>query len=168
MAYIDSGILLGAPRLKILDTDYTTVLKTLYLPYPDKEGGVVLTETPAKNLKQALLGGGVRYIGGGVRHNLTLTYGLYDPLYFSKQPGKTVGTADGNVPELLGLFDAISTYNSGRLSISPCTNQEIWFRVACTSDLTRQTTYPAGFGNLNLTFEGLDCFAYSSSTTVIR
>lgn len=164
---LDSGILLGNCRLRVLNTDLSTTLKTLHLPLHDKEGGLVLSETPAKNIKQNLLNGGVRFIQGGIRHNLTLNYALYDPTFLARHTGKTIGTADGNIPELTDLYDTLSTYNNGRLSISPCTNKEIWFRVACTSDLVRQVTYPAGFGNVSLTFEGLDCYATSSSTTVI-
>jgi hypothetical protein len=164
---LDSGLLIGAPRLRILDVDYTTVLRTLYLPYPDKEGGVVLSETPAKAIKQTLLNGAVRYIQGGVRHNLTLTWGLYDPTFLARQTGKTIGTADNQIPELTPLYDLLSQYNDGRLSISPCSNLEIWYRVACTSDLVRQGIYPAGFGNVSLTLEGLDVFSDSSATSVI-
>ena len=167
MAALDSGILLGNCRLRVLDVDNTTVLKTLHLPYTDNDAGMVLTETPAKAIKQNILSGGVRYIQGGVRHNLTLNYVIYDPTFLSRQTGKTVGTADGNIPELTDLYDILSTYNTGRLSISPCTNKEIWFRVCVTSDLTRQTTYPSAFGNVSITLEGLDVFATSSSSTVI-
>ena len=164
---IDSTTFLGAPRLRILNTDLSTTIKTLYLPFTDLDAGIVVQDIPAKGIRQDLLSGAVRYIPGGVRHNVTLTYGLYDPLYFSKQMGKTVGTADGNVPELAQLYDLITTYNVGRLSISPCTNQEVWFRCACTSQLQRQTIYPAGFGQISLVFEGLDVYGYTTSTTVI-
>jgi hypothetical protein len=164
---LDSGLLIGAPRLRILNTDLITVVKTLYLPFVNKEGGVVLTDTPAKNIKQILVSGGLRYIQGGVRHNVTLNYEKYDPTYIAKLSSRTIGSLDGNVPELTQLYDLISQYNDGRLSISPCSNQEIWYRVACTSDLTRETIYPIAFGNITLTFEGLDVFSDSSSTTVI-
>lgn len=164
---IDSGLLIGAPRLRILSTDLVTVVKTLYLPFVNKEGGVVLTDVPAKNIKQTLLSGGVRYIQGGVRHNVTLNYEKYDPTYIAKVSSRTVGTSDGNVPELTQLYDLISQFNDGRLSISPCTNQELWYRVACTSDLTRESIYPVVFGNVTLNFEGLQVYGYSSSSTVI-
>ena len=164
---LDSGLLLGAPRLRILGTDLVTVQSTLFLPFCDKEGGVDVSETWAKGIKQTLLSGAVRFLPGGVRHNVTLNYALYDPLYSAKALGKTVGAADGNVPELTDLYDAIATYNVGRLSISPCTNKEIWYRCYCTSDLKRATIYPAGFGNISLTFEGADVYANTSSTTTI-
>lgn len=156
---IDSTTIFGSPRLRILAADLTTVVKTLWLPFPDLEGGVVLTDVWARAIKQPLLGGGLRFIPGGIRHNLQLTWGLYDPTYTKRG----VGTADGQTPELADLYDLLAQNNNGRLSISPGTNKEIWFRVACTSDLTRQTTYPAGFGNVQLTFEGLDVFATATS-----
>lgn len=160
---VDSGLIQGNPRLRILNADKITVLKTLYLPYPDGEGGIQLTETPAKAIKHVLLNGAIRFIPGGLRHNLTINYSIYDPTYTKK----TVGIADGNTPELTDLYDLIATYNIGQLSISPCSNKEIWFRVACTSDLKREAIYAAGFGNVSLTFEGLDVFATASATTPI-
>ena len=164
---IDSGTLLGNPRLRILDVDKVTVLKTLHLPLPDKEGGIVLADTPAKGIKTNLLNGAIRYIHGGVRHNVTLTYSLYDPSFLSRQTGKAIGTNDNQIPELTDLYDLICAYNTGRLSISPCTNKEIWYRSAVTSDLNRQTVYPAGFGSVSISFEGLDLFSNSSSTSPI-
>ena len=160
---LDSGTLLGAPRLRVLGTDKTSVLLTLSLPLPNKEGGVVLTETWARAIKTTLINGAVRFIPGGVRHNLSLTWDLYDPTYL----GRTVGVADGNCPELTDLYDILAACNTGRLSISPCTNKEIWFRVACTSDLTRQTVYPAGFGSITLNFEGLDVFDTASAVSPV-
>jgi hypothetical protein len=160
---LDSGTLIGAPRLRILGTDKATVLTTLFLPPVNREGGVVPSDAWAKAIKTNLLSGAVRFIPGGLRHNLALTWDLYDPTYL----GKTVGIADGNCPELTDLYDLLATYNTGRLSISPCTNKEIWFRVACTSDLTRQTIYPAAFGSVSLTFEGLDVYATASATVPV-
>lgn len=155
---LDSGTLLGGPRLRILGTDKATVLLTLYLPLPNRDGGVVLTETWAKAIKQTLLNGAIRFIPGGVRHNLTITWDLYDPTYL----GRVVGPSNGNCPELTDLYDLLVAYNTGRLAISPCSNREIWYRVACTSDLTRETVYPAGFGKLSLTFEGLDVYDFAT------
>lgn len=164
---LDSGLLLGNPRIRFLAPDQVTVSLQLNLPFVNKEGGVILTDTPAKNIKQPLLSGGVRYIMGGVRHNVELKWGLYDPIYISSVMGLTVGLGSNNVPELTDLYTQIATYNNGCISISPCSNKELWYRVACTSDLTRETLYPVAFTNVDLTFEGLDCYSTSSSTTVI-
>lgn len=164
---LDSGLLIGAPRLRVLDTDKTTVLKTLYLPFADKDGGVVLNDVHAKAIKKTLLNGVVRYIQGGVRHNVTLTYGLYDPLFASKQLGKSIGNANNQVPELTQLLDILSEYNNGRLAVSPCSNQEIWYRSVVTSEMPRNAIYPAAFGNFSIAFEGIEVFAKSSSTTPI-
>ena len=164
---LDSGVLLGNPRLRILNTDKSTTLKTLQLPYQDKENGVVVTDIWAKGIKTNLLSGGVRFVAGGVRHNVSINYGLYDPSFISRMMGYTVGILDGNVPELTQLYTLLATYNNGRLAISPCSNQDVWYRVACTSDLIRSTTFPAAFGGVSLAFEGLDVFSDSSSTSVI-
>lgn len=160
---IDSGTLLGPPRLRILGADKATVLFTLFLPAVNRDGGAVLSDVWAKAIKTNLLSGAVRFIPGGLRHNLALTWDLYDPLYL----GKTVGVLDGNCPELTDLYDLLAAYNTGRLAVSPCTNREVWFRVACTSDLTRQAIYPAAFGSASLTFEGLDVFSNASSVAPV-
>lgn len=157
---LDSGTLLGAPRLRILGTDLATPILMVYLPPVNKDAGIVLSETWAKGIKTQLLSGAVRFIPGGVRHNLGMTWDLYDPTYL----GRTIGVENGNCPELTDLYDLLGVYNTGRLSISPCSNKEIWFRAACTSDLTRQTIYPAAFGSISLAFEGLDVFSASSSS----
>ena len=164
---LDSGLLLGAPRLRVLGTDLVTVLATYYLPFSDRDSGVQLVDVQALAIKQALLNGAVRYISGGIRHNVNLNYGLYDPVYFSKQTGKAIGNLDGQIPELAQLYTIITSNNNGNLAISPCSNQEIWYRSICASDLNREAIYPIAFGKVSLSFEGLDLYANSSATSTI-
>jgi hypothetical protein len=164
---LDSGVLIGAPRLRVLGADLVTVLATYYLPFPDKDGGIQVIDTQALAIKQPLLNGAIRYISGGIRHNVNLNYGFYDPVYFSKQTGKVIGNLDGQVPELTQLYTIITSNNNGNLAISPCSNQEIWYRSICSSDLNRETIYPLAFGKVSIQFEGLDLYANSSALTPI-
>lgn len=157
----------GAPKLRILNIDMTTTLKTWTLPFVDKDSGVVTSDVFAKGIKQQLLTGAIRYIPGGIRHNITLNWQLYDAEYIAKVMGLTVGILDLNVPLLTDLYDALSIYNTGRLAISPGTNNAVYYRVACTSNLDRNTIVPGFYGNISLTFEGLDVYSSSSSLTVI-
>jgi hypothetical protein len=163
----DSLVFSGPPKLRILNTDLSSTLKTWTLPFVDREGGVVTTDVFAKAIKQTLLSGGVRFIPGGIRHNVALNWALYDAAYTAKAFGLTVGTADTNVPQLTDLLDALATYNVGRLSICPGATNGVYWRVCCTSDMDRAAIVPGFYGNVSLTLEGLDVYGYSSSTTVI-
>ena len=157
----------GPPKLQILNPDMATVLKTWALPYVDREGGAVTTDVFAKAIKQTLLSGAVRYIPGGIRHNVSLNWALYDPAYTAQALGLMVGTADFNVPQLTDLLDALSTYNVGRLAISPGTTNPAFWRVACTSGLQRDTVTPGWYGRVSISLEGLDVYSMSSSAVVI-
>lgn len=161
---LDSTLITGAPRLRVLTLSGSTysTSKTLTLPFVNNEGGVIITDVWAKAIKTSLITGGVRFLPGGIRHNVTLTWDLYDPTY----TGKVIGTADGQTPNLADLFDLICTYNDGRLAVSPGSS-DVWYRVACISDMNREAISFAAYGNLSLTFEGLDVFASTTSTTVV-
>lgn len=163
----DSLNISGAPRLRILNTDMSTTLKTWTLPFVDRSDGVITTDVFAKAIRQTLLSGAIRFIPGGIRHNVALNWALYDASFTAKAMGLTVGTLDLNVPQLTDLMDALSTYNVGRLAISPGSTNPVFWRVCCTSDLIRNTIVPGFYGSTSLSFEGLDCYANSSSLTVI-
>lgn len=173
---LDTTLLYGPPKIKtctayqVASSSYTwTNPVILQLPSVDAEGGVIVNDVWARAIRTDLLTGGVRFIPGGVRHNITLTWSLYDPTY----SGLTIGTAEGNTPTLVALHDLIAQKNHGLLFVCPGTRliggtaTDVYYRVACTSDMVRDAIRFAAYGNTSLTFEGLDVFADSTSQIVV-
>lgn len=96
-------IQVGTPRLKVLDTDGTTVIKTLYLPAPDK--GYPILEWDEKAFKNDLVTGAERTRRLGFIPVLTLKWKVYDD---RANEGFTIGTADGNRPAYADLLTLLS------------------------------------------------------------
>lgn len=156
---IDTSLFYGTPRLRVMASDKTTILKTLFLPLPDKRDGVQFLDIPAKGMKRKLLGGGMAYKGGGVIHQLTLNYAIYDP----RNTGKAIGNGNGQTPTLGALYDILTTYENGTLQVSPCANEEIWFSASSTGELARNPLSRLCWVGVSLVFEGHEVYPYSSA-----
>lgn len=104
----------GTPRIKVLNTDLLTLLKTVYLPAPNSGDGISL-EWAEKSYRNDLVDGSERTRRLGYIPVLTLKWKIYND---SPGQGYTIGAADGN---MLGIADllAILSLDPGRLKVSP-------------------------------------------------
>lgn len=110
----------GGPILKIYNTDGTTTLKTLYLPAPDKKGGLILNWKSTAIIKTRIDGTQIPVFKDATKRyipTLTVKYTVYEDLLGSTS--RTLGTADGNTPTLDQLVSELSTYGLGRIAIAP-------------------------------------------------
>ncbi len=110
---------LGGPAIRFYDTDGTTLLKTLYLPAPDKKGGLVLSWRSLAIVKTRIDGTPVQVFRDSAARYLpvlSVKYSVYDDLLGNIS--NTIGTADTNTPTVEQLAQLLSTY-SGRIRVSP-------------------------------------------------
>jgi len=104
----------GKPYLQVLDTDGSTVLKTVYLPAPDKGYGELewIKKTAAT---WELIDGSQRERVLGYLPSLTLKWKTYPDV---KGRGLNLGSANGNLARLTDLAVLLAT-PSGRLRVCP-------------------------------------------------
>ena len=157
---LDSTVFYGFPRIKILSaaSPIASVVKTLYLPLPDKDG-LQLIDSPFRGIEKKLLTK-TAFIGGGIKKSLTINWSYYDP----KSTGKVVGIADGQTPNLADLYDVL-TANQTKIMVSPCSSSEIWFRAYIMADLIRNPVGKLLFKDVSIEFKGCDVFASANAST---
>ena len=103
----------GMPRIRLLNSDGSTN-KTLWLPPPSKDKGMLLEFEEVRVTKQLVTGARV-CLRKGWLPTLTLSWKAYND---QRVPGYTIGAADGNVASFAALL-AILDAPVGRVKISP-------------------------------------------------
>lgn len=148
---------LGQVVLKIFDTDGTTVIKTLYLPEPEK-GGLELLWQDLGIDKKRIDGTQTRvYRDSNKRYipKLTVKYKYYDDLVGNTT--SPVGDSDGQTPTVEQLAQILSMYGTGRIAVAPSTTAP-FFRCISTKALNLKPVENIVYQDITLEFTGMEAF----------
>lgn len=141
------------PRFHILSEDLATVVKTIYLPAPTKEG--LALSWDSKGTLAEMADGSKAFKSKGYSPKVTLKYKLYNDV--AGESDLPLGVEDGQIPTAEDLLQILTMYGQSRLEFSPSTGDP-FFRCLITKLPTLTSIGNIAFKDFQIEISGRDVF----------